>query len=130
MKYVSQIFFIDAVYTRTRGCICPGDTLVYKCTVLRGLATIWTGSAFNCSHSANELYLLENSINYNPCNNGVIVANVIDREERSYTSQLIVTVTSDIVGETVECHHYDGLFRNVSVSSVIVTAGMSSCRQS
>ena len=74
--------------------------------------------------------MLENSIDYNTCNNGVIVANVIDREERSYTSQLIITVTSDIVGKTVECHHDDGLFRNVSVSSVTVTTGMSSCRQS
>ena len=39
-------------------CICPGETLTYKCTVLgeRGGTTVWQGSAFNCTSRQISLF--------------------------------------------------------------------------
>ena len=39
-------------------CICPGDTLTYECTVVGLGVTVWTGSAFSCPSSNNEIALL------------------------------------------------------------------------
>ena len=65
---------IDAV--PTSGCVCPGDTLSYECTVtgMRGGTTIWTGSAINCDNNEIALfhYRFDTGI-YWTCNNGAIM---------------------------------------------------------
>ena len=50
--------YIDAA--STIGCVRPGDTLTYECTVTGPYgATVWTGTAFECSHNReNEIILL------------------------------------------------------------------------
>jgi hypothetical protein len=84
-------------------CSCIGDTLTFQCTVMSGLRTIWRGSAFNCPSSGNEISLLNSYIDDGTCNNEMIVGRVIRREETNYTSQLNVTLSSDLIGEIIEC---------------------------
>ena len=69
-------------------CSCIGDTLTFECTVMSGSATTWTGSAFNCSSSSNEIHLLNNSVDNAPCNDGMITGQVIRRQKDNYTTKL------------------------------------------
>ena len=85
------------------GCICPGDTLTYECTVAGGSSTVWTGNAFICP--SNEITLLHSrfeSITHS-CNNGSIVGRSLAVEGNNYTSQLKVRVNPDIAGKTIMC---------------------------
>ena len=103
----------------TCSCTCPDDnvSLTYKCTDIGGFATIWTGSVISklCEDSGHEILLLhchfELDIYLNKsitCGNGTIVGQSV-RVENSFTSQLTVTVSSDILGDTVSCaHSYNG----------------------
>ena len=80
---------------------------------MRGSGTIWNGSAFSCASSSNEIYLLENNYIESPdtgnplnsvtCNNGMIMGRVIQIDKGSYTSQLNVTISSDLIGKNVSC---------------------------
>ena len=42
------------------------------------------------------------------CDNGAIVARIINVEGNSYTSQLNITVTPDTAGKTIEYASYNG----------------------
>ena len=113
------------------GCVYPGDLLTYECTVmgLPGEATVWTGSAFNCASSSNEIVLLHrpiisDNVYYSTCN-GAIVARILSVEGNNFTSQLNVTVTSEIIGKTIECLHDDGTIVYTQFSSTISIAGLS-----
>jgi hypothetical protein len=88
------------------GCVCPGDTLTYECTVERGVATVWTGSAID----HNNIVLLHSHDRgvYRYCNNGTIVARGHIEGNYSYTSQLNVTITPDTAGKTIECARDNG----------------------
>ena len=116
------------------GCACPGDTLTYECTVVGAGATIWTGSAFNCSASNYTILLIHNFFSlakgdYGSCNNGDIVGQSLSVEGNNYTSQLNVTVISDTAGRTIECLHdaYDGLTATLIFTLVIPTTDLYSC---
>ena len=110
---------------------CAGDTLTYKYTVVGGIlggATVWKGTAFDCP--LNEIALLHSRFTsangtFGVCNNGAIVARSLPVEgnNTTYTSQLNVTVTSDIAGETIMCVH-DNISSNIiQLSTVIPTTG-------
>ena len=97
---------------------CCTNTLTFECTVIGGPfdTTFWQGSAFNCL--LEEIALLHaryTSVNgaFGQCNNGSLVARSLGTENGRYTSQLNVTVTSDIIGESIECVHDDGLRANI-----------------
>ena len=99
-------------------CNCPEYSITYECTVLGGLATVWKGSAFDCQNSNNEIVLLHNRFNSHDgsqrfCNNGAMVAQSVKTDDIYYTSQLRVTVTSDLIGKSVECHYDDGIIEEV-----------------
>ena len=119
---IKKINIIDAV--PISGCVCPGDTLSYECTVVshsteRG-ATIWTGSAFNCY----EILLFHHRFNIGTnrtCNNGAIVARIISVEGNNYTSQLNITVTPDTAGKTIECLNYNWTHKILIFTSIIPT---------
>ena len=100
----------DAVLTS--GCICTGDIVTYECTAMETEAIIWTGSAFNCQSSGNEIVLLPRSyrIYAVTCNNGAtfIAGQNLALQGNHHTSQLNVTTTPDIAGKTVECHRDNG----------------------
>ena len=114
----------------TSGCVCPGDTLIYECTVTGGVATIWTGSALDCNH-LKEIVLLHNRFLdgiAGSCNNGAIVVRSLSVQGDNYTSQLNVTVTSDTAGKTIECASDNGVNITLFFSTVIpAITGLSSC---
>ena len=90
------------------GNICPGDYLSFECTVYGETGTAWQGNIVNCEKGTpNEITLLHNnySTQMRICNNGTIVVQGIqfNAENNSYTSQLNITVTSDMAGKTIEC---------------------------
>ena len=92
-------------------CSCVSDTLTIECTVMSGLGTIWRGSALNCTSSNNEINFLESNIigdHDQTCNNGMIIGRVIKHEGTNYTSQLNVTLTSDLIGQIIECASDNG----------------------
>ena len=104
-------------------CACPGDTLIYECTVV-GVpngATIWRGTAFECL--SNEIALLHSrfvngTLNFGICNNGAIVARSLSVEGNNYTSQLNVTVTPDTAAKTIICFNDDPFNSTIQFSTV------------
>jgi hypothetical protein len=76
-------------------------------------ATIWKGTAFDCSLTNNELTIFH-SINYTSqkpqnCNNGAIIGHAIRAENDSYTSQITIQVGDEYLnGTTVVCAHDNG----------------------
>ena len=112
-------------------CGCPGQVLTYNCTVdgTRGMATLWSGTAFNCSGNANEIILRHNKFNgtSKACNQGAITAQSVGAQDNMYfTSQLQVTVSSGLNNKTVECSVVNS---NVTVgeAQIRVVQGMSKC---
>ena len=91
------------------GCACFNETITYECTIKGGIngATVWHGSAFNCS--GNDINILHSSIGsgIGTCNNGAIVAQMLRATDGFYTSQLNVTISSDMIGKSVGCAYID-----------------------
>ena len=108
---------------------CPDYTQIYQCTVMGGVATVWKGNAFDCDSANNEIILLHrrfNSSNDNAstvsCNNGTIVGQSLRVEDNYYTSQIIVTFSSELVGTDIECSHDRGSsVTSVGNTSIFVT---------
>ena len=60
------------------------------------------------------------------CNNGIIVGWSVGVENNSYTSQLNITVGSDLIGKDVECIHDDlrGKSTRIGYSLLNMTTSM------
>ena len=110
-------------------CLCSGDTLTYECTTFGesggAIATIWTGTAFDCPQTENKLTLLHtlSFTDTNPliCNDGaILVRGILVVSGGNYTSQLNITVNSDMNGQTVECF-YDNGFRTQVIGNFSMT---------
>ena len=124
-----QNYFIDSALTS--GCVCPGDTLTYECTVEGSGFTIWTGTALDCPYHI-ALRHSQFSSTYGAfatCNNGAIVARSLSVEGNNYTSQLNVTLNSNTAGKTIMCFSDDGVRSTIHLSTVIPTPGLSPCMQ-
>ena len=99
------------------GCYCPGKVVTYECTFAldggEGGSTIWRGGAFHCQDgSAMEISLLHYRYSLpegvsQSCNDGAIVGRSVkvenDTHTHSYTSQLDVELTSDLLSTWIEC---------------------------
>ena len=114
----------------TNDCICPGDIVTYECTVIggHGGTTVWRGSALHCPNSEHMIQLVHGHFasekeSFGDCNDGSIVARGLRVENNSYTSQLNVTLTYDMAGESIECVYDDGI-NTTKVGSLNVTAGI------
>ena len=109
-------------------CTCQGHNVTYECTVNGSGATIWKGTAFDCSLTNNEIAIFH-SINYTSerskaCNNGAIIGSAVRAENHSYTSQLTVHVSDELNGTTVVCVHDDGRDSTEIGSAILsITAG-------
>ena len=104
-------------------CICPGDVVIYKCTVMGGLfggSTVFRGKSspfVSCTgESINKegLLILPHSL-FNQsqgvkrtCNNGTIIGRSLSVKNGTYSSQLSITVTSELIGDTIECAQDNG----------------------
>ena len=109
--------------------MCPGHILIFECTVVGGFATIWSGSALGCEiNLLHERY--NGSSNYNKtCSNNIIGGNVfLNMTEDgiySYRSQLNITVTANIFGESIKCIHEGGNTTNNDniIGSYVISTG-------
>ena len=94
-----------------------------------GGTTVWKGTAFDCPSSSHEIILLHSRFKnergtHKACNNGTIVGQSLRVENTSYTSQLNVTVSSNMIGESIKCVHDDGkVATSVESSTIIPTTG-------
>ena len=113
-------------------CVCPGDTLTYECTVVgdRGGITVWMGDFFRCPNGKKEIGLLHSDFtngqaggvyNTQTCNDGNVVGRIIRVENGVFTSQLNVTLTSDIIGRSIECAYDNGTTHRIG--SLNLTTG-------
>ena len=91
----------------SNACNRIGDTLTFECTAMIGFLTIWRGSAFNCASNNNEIVLINSSIGDQTCNNEMITGQVTRHEGNNYISQLNVILTSDLIGQIIECASYN-----------------------
>ena len=84
-----------------------------------GDITLWNGSVFDCN--GNKIALIHDQFESRAgeCNNGSIVARGLSAQSGRYTSQLILQVTSDLIGKTISCVH-----RNVSAVIAVVGTQM------
>lgn len=94
-------------------CVCSGDILFYECLVTGGVATVWKGSAFDCTQEGNEITISHARFTQSvglSCNGttGAIVANAINSTGSCYTSQLIVYAKASLNGTAIVCVHYAG----------------------
>lgn len=107
-------------------CICLGETLSYQCTTQGAISTVWQGSAFQCISSN---ILLRHSQYTTPqgasgiCNDGLITGNSLRIEEHNcYTSQLNVTISEGLNGQTVQCATSGG--QVVGTNNIAITTGI------
>ncbi|MCG8620583.1 MAG: hypothetical protein MJE68_01110 [Proteobacteria bacterium] len=101
--------------------------VIYECTVSGNGAITWSGSAFECESSMNEIILLSADQNYSACNDGAIKARRIN-----YTSQLIITNRS-LSGSNINCIQDNGtnsiiVIGNLSLSNISESSGRCSCQ--
>ena len=114
-------------------CTCSGDTVTYECTVIGTYFgnTVWAGSAFNCP--LEEIILQHHQFPenaYGECNTGSIVGRGLSVYVNNgtyyyYTSQLNVTINSDVIGKSIECY-YDGntgMTQLVGAMNITLTSG-------
>ena len=112
-------------------CTCSGYNVTYECTVMGSHFgnTIWAGSAFNCSLEEITLQHLQFPENaHGECNNGYIMGKsirVVNGTYMYYTSQLNVTISSDLVGKSIECFYDDntGMKQLVGAKNITITTG-------
>ena len=89
---------------RNARCACAGDVLTFECTLVGGSHTIWTGTAFDCSDSNNEIVLSNrNDGVMKTCSNGAIVGQITAVDGNCFTSQLNVTAADRFNNRTVRC---------------------------
>ena len=117
-------------------CICPGEVISYRCTVLdNGVGvTTWSGTAvdaaftqYNCDGSI-DFHLVHSRFD-DPgsvsvaCGGGAVVAQsvgvMLSSPDNCYISEFTVTTFPGLDGTVIECS-LSGGFRDVGNSSLII----------
>lgn len=90
-------------------CVCPGDVLLYECTIEGAGTTVWRGSAFMTCDYIALLHSQFTPGTGGTCNRGALIASSLRTENGSrYTSQLNVTISRELDQTSVECVHDNG----------------------
>ena len=81
---------------------------MFRCTVDGGVTTVWQGSALeNCSDSPiilrHSQFRNGHTINKTCGTLGQVIGEAISTENGSYTSQLTINITQQIIGSQVVC---------------------------
>ena len=112
-------------------CICPGYTrAIFECSITGSMfgATIWRGSALpDCS--SNEIILLHGNYFSQPdainCNSEIIEAQGVRIHDNCFTSQLIIDITPDMIGKTVECNYDDATGNETTIGLLTIAQSIS-----
>ena len=91
-------------------CICPGRVITYNCVAPGGLATVWQGTAFNCTGNRISLLHSDQSGHSPSCNGGAIRGQLtsFNPDNNSYSSELDVAARVGLHNKTVECFYSNG----------------------
>ena len=110
--------------TEQLGCICPGQTLTYECSVDGSSSTTtWTGSVFDCPEIDNELIFLHRRASEDTtisCNGGDIIGRIVGNTENNFVTQINITFSPSLNGKTIECFNH-----NISSGSTILVGNVS-----
>ena len=112
--------------TNAPGDACPGDVLTYNCIIIGGGNTIWSGTAFNCPSKSNETILRHSQFargTFGSCNDGAITARSLGVVNSCYSSQLNVTVSSDMNNQNIQCAHSSDRIVTIGVETLSITTG-------
>ena len=112
----------------SKTCICPGYEAVFECTVDDGVTTVWQGSALeNCSDGTvilrHSKFDEGHTINETCGTSGQVVGHAISAENGSYTSQLIIGITPQIIGSLIECATEDERLNHSDIQ-IMLSTGM------
>ena len=112
-------------------CSCEGYNQIYECTIFGVGATLWRGSAFNCPGTNDEIIIFQstNTLSHLNCNDGAITARIIRVESTSYTSQLTVNVSEDLIGQNISCAYESRVGVPTEIGSAKLTnhSGLNLC---
>jgi hypothetical protein len=112
-------------FTVLTSCTCPGHQLVFECTAVGPAATLWSGTALE-QCPGGQIFMRHSDYQSGrswTCN-GKIVGNTIGVSNRSYTSQVAVTVSDGLKGREVQCSHDNGAIPYIiGASTIQITTG-------
>ena len=95
-------------------CVCPGRELVLECTLTGGGASVWQGTIFDGCQ--NEKITLRHSqftsgsplLSESCGTRGLIVGRGVSVANESFTSQLTVAFSENLINKTIECANESG----------------------
>ena len=116
--------------SQVAGCLCPGETVTYQCALSGGTATVWRGSAFDCTSTSNSLTLHHSQYtsgnSSGDCNSHNILGQGVSVANSTYVSVLNVTVNSNYSyskNEMIECVYFDGA-RLIPIGRTTINASL------
>ena len=94
-------------YLDAEQCGCPQYTVTYECTVEGDGLTLWKGDAMNCTDADNEIVFRHSQFDNvtKICNAGAIRGQSLSIVDKEYTSQLNISLTSELIGQNITCIH-------------------------
>ena len=112
------------------GAACPGDVLMYVCDIIGSGNTIWNGTAFYCPSKSNEAILRHSQFStesgtFGSCNDRTsIMVQSLGVINNCFSSQLNITVTTDMNNATIRCSHSSNRIETVGEITLSVATGM------
>ena len=106
-------------------CACPNEVLTFICTTVGSGATIWGGSAFQCT--TGEIILRHNAFNgdtpqLGDCND-IIGESVGVQDNNCYTSQVRVPISAGLDNKTVHCVYNSNIMTLIDETQISVVTG-------
>ena len=116
--------------TNISGAACPGNLLTYECDITGPGNTIWNGTAFYCPLKSNETILRHSQFSSESgtsgnCNDRTLIeARSLGVINNCFSSQLNITITSDLKNKTIRCSHSSAKIVAIGEVQVPVATGM------
>lgn len=105
-------------------CVCPGEEVIYTCSVRGGALTLWRGTALDCGPGVITL----RHINFQPqtfdyCG-GNITSEIVGIEGDCYISQLEVAAIAKFNSTSVDCSLQNPNIMSVGNSIIFIIPGI------
>ena len=107
-------------------CSCPGEVLSFKCNVVGGGSTIWSGTALQ-ECGAGDIILRHDRFGNDIsriCSGAIIIESLGVSGDNCYNSQLNVTVSDEFNNTSIKCLVNDGGIRTIGESNTTVVPGI------